>query len=50
MRIDKGMMVNLREKEAAVARQFLCLVCDNMVIPKFTLGKDGVKRDSIRLP
>ena len=33
LRTDKKMMVNLREKDAAVARQFLCLVCDNMVIP-----------------
>lgn len=50
LKIDKSMMLNLQAQEGLVATQFLCLICDNMVIPKFILGKDGVKQKSIRLP
>ena len=44
------MMLNLRSKDVLVAEQFLCLICDNMVIPKFSLGKDGIKKESIKIP
>lgn len=33
-----------------IAEQFLCIHCDNMVIPKFSLDADGVKKSSVKIP
>lgn len=33
-----------------VAEQFLCQICNNMIIPGFTLGADGVQKSSIKIP
>ena len=50
LRIEKEMMLNLKGPDAMIAEQFLCIICDNMVIPKFSLGKDGVKKSSVKIP
>ena len=43
-------MLNLKGPDAMVAEQFLCIICANMDIPKFTLGTDGVKKSSVLIP
>lgn len=50
LRIEKEMMLNLKGNDAMVAEQFLCILCGNMVIPKFQLGTDGVKKSSVLIP
>lgn len=43
-------MMNLKGSDAMIAEQFLCIICDNMVIPKFKLGTEDVKKSSILIP
>lgn len=50
LRIEREMMLNLKGTDAMVAEQFLCIICGNMVIPKFSLGADGVKKSSVLIP
>ena len=35
---------------AYVCEQFMCVVCDNLSVPVYTIGKDGVKPESVRVP
>ena len=45
LRIEKEIMLNLKGEDAMAAEQFLCIICGNMVIPKFQLGAvEGVKK------
>ena len=51
LRIEKEMMINLKSDEASAAEQFLCILCGNMVIPKFNLSADhGIDYKSIKIP
>ena len=51
LRIEKEIMLNLKGEDAMVAEQFLCIICGNMVIPKFQLGAtEGVKKQSVLIP
>ena len=50
LRIEPEMMLNLKGSDKMVAEQFLCICCGNMVIPKFNLGAEGVKKSSVLIP
>jgi len=52
--IDRSIVKNLSiytdEETREVAEQFICIVCNRFVVPKFTIGKQGIKPDSVLLP
>ena len=51
LKIEKGMMLDLEGPEEGTSRAFLCMICDNMVIPKFCMSKeDGIDVSSLKLP
>ena len=50
LKIDKSMMVNQEGADTMISEQFMCLICKDMVIPKFSIGANGVNRGSIKLP
>ena len=50
LRIEKDQLEIPKGQDEQICEQFLCMICDNMVIPKFTMGKDGVKQESVRIP
>lgn len=33
-----------------VCEQYMCVICDNLSVANFTIGKDGVKPESVRVP
>lgn len=37
-------------QDEQISEQFLCMICGNLVIPGFTLGADGIKKSSIKIP
>jgi hypothetical protein len=46
------MVVNLTSEDPYIrdqAEQFICVSCKKFPIPDFHLGKDGVKKDSVRI-
>ena len=52
IKITPDMVVNLRSDDPYVkeqAEQMICTVCKNFPVPDFSLGKDGVKRESVRI-
>ena len=52
MKITHDMITNLNSSDPEKKKQtrmFLCVVCKNFPIPKFSLGAKGVNRSSIKL-
>ena len=33
-----------------MAEEFLCIYCKKFIVPDFILGKDGIKRESVKIP
>ena len=33
-----------------MAEEFLCIYCNKFVVPHFILGKDGIKKESVKIP
>jgi len=33
-----------------MAEEFLCIYCKKFIVPDFILGKEGIKRESVKIP
>ena len=52
IKITPDMVVNLKSEDPYVkeqAEQMICTVCKNFPVPDFKLGKDGVKKETVKI-
>lgn len=53
VKIYQHQVVNLssdKEEKVKIAEQFLCQICDNMIIPGCSLDQNGIVKESIKIP
>ena len=54
MHIELNIVKNLEpdadSNSKKIAQQFICIFCNKFVVPDFKIGKEGIEKDSIKLP